>query len=113
MTTHAQATRAVPRQGLWQRAIEALERASRQTHVVALRDGMIASVPIILIGSTFLLLGSQQEILAKYFPTLAESSFGKSYQESLPLILLPYRLTMGLLGLYIAFTLASSLAQQY
>ncbi|MBI3928860.1 MAG: PTS sugar transporter subunit IIC [Armatimonadetes bacterium] len=98
---------------VWQRAIDVLDRASKQHHVVALRDGMIASVPIILVGSTFLLLGQQAQVLEKYFPSVYNSAFGQWYVAAVPSILLPYRLTMGLLSLYVAFTIATALARQY
>jgi PTS system cellobiose-specific IIC component len=104
----------------WDRAVQALEAASRQHHVVALRDGMIASVPIILVGSTFLLLGAQGPVLKAYFsadggwlPNLVDTAFGRWYLDHTAQILFPYRVTMGLLALYIAFTIASALANQY
>lgn len=100
-------------QQLWKKVVDLLERASRQTHVVALRDGMIGAVPIILVGSTFLLLGAQSQMLTDYMPTLAASSLGKLYLANVQTILLPYRFTMGLLSLYVAFTIACSLAKEY
>lgn len=104
----------------WDRAIGLLERASKQHHVLALRDGMISSIPIILVGSTFLLLGAQGPVLQDYFagqvswlPDLCNSSWVKWYLANTQLVYLPYRLTMGLLALYIAFTIAAALAVQY
>jgi len=104
----------------WNKAVQALEAASRQHHVVALRDGMIASVPIILVGSTFLLLGAQGPVLKSYFngavawlPNLVDTAPGRWYLDHTAQILFPYRITMGLLALYIAFTIASALASQY
>lgn len=98
---------------LWQKSIDFLDRAAKQRHVIALRDGMIGSVPIILVGSTFLLLGAQGQVMQDYFPGLWASEFGQWYQRETPDILVPYRLTMGLLSLYIAFTIACCLARQY
>jgi len=98
---------------LWDRVNNWLSILSRQHHLVALRDGMIAVVPIILVGSTFLLLGSQQEVISKYFPALAETPFGIWYQANSQMILVPFRLSMGMLSLYVAFTIAASLAAQY
>lgn len=109
-----------PPQSFTDKAIACLEAAAQQRHVLALRDGMIASVPIILVGSTFLLLGAQGPILEQYFsgavswlPDLLHTEFGQWYLANTQLIYLPYRLTMGLLALYIAFTIASALATQY
>lgn len=81
--------------------------------MVALRDGMINVVPMILVGSTFLLLGSQADIIRQYFPALAQSPFGQWYAANVGLLLIPYRFTMGLLSLYAAFTIASCLAREY
>ena len=104
----------------WQAGVAFLERAAQQRHVLALRDGMIASVPIILVGSVFLLLGAQSEILTAYFngrvawlPNLADTALGQWYLAHTALFYTPYRLTMGLLSLYVAFTIASALAVQY
>lgn len=99
--------------GLWDRVVDLLDRASRQRHIVALRDGMIGAVPVILVGSTFLLLGVQGSVMKKYAPGLAASDFGQAYLEMAPAILLPFRYTMGLLSLYVTFTIAAALAKQY
>lgn len=80
--------------------------------MVALRDGMIGSVPIILVGSTFLLLGAQGEVLT-YIPGVEGSAFHRWYLDAVPMLLLPYRFTMGLLALYVAFTIAAALAKEY
>ena len=98
---------------MWTQIIDLLERASKQRHIVALRDGMIGAVPIILVGSTFLLLGAQKDVIATRFPGLAASAFGVWYAENYGLILMPYRFTMGLLSLYVAFSIAYALAKEY
>lgn len=100
-------------QDVWKKVVDWLERASRQTHVVALRDGMIGAVPIILVGSTFLLLGAQGGVIEKYLPGVAASGFGQWYKAMVPTLLLPYRFTMGLLALYVSFTVACALAKEY
>ncbi|MGE0491266.1 MAG: PTS sugar transporter subunit IIC [Vulcanimicrobiota bacterium] len=103
-------------QEVWAKIIALLDRASKQHHIVALRDGMIGSVPIILIGSTFLLLGAQTQMIDeidKLLPGFAASGLALSYKAHVPLLLMPYRFTMGMLSLYVAFTIASSLAKQY
>ncbi|MGM9999319.1 MAG: PTS sugar transporter subunit IIC [Candidatus Bruticola sp.] len=100
--------------------VELLEKFATQRHVLALRDGMLGSVPIILLGSTFLLLGAQSEVLTQYFgggvswlPNIVDSTFGRWYLANSADFYIPYRLTMGLLGIYIAFTVAAALAKQY
>ncbi len=100
-------------QKYWEVIVDLLERASQQRHILALRDGMIGSVPVILVGSTFLLLGAQGPVLTKYFPELAASPLGLWYLELVPSLMLPFRFTMGLLSIYVAFTIAAALAKQY
>lgn len=106
--------------GFIDKAVAVLEKLASQRHVLALRDGMLASIPIILVGSTFLLLGAQGDVINQYFsgnvswlPNLAATSFGQWYLANSGDFYVPYRLTMGLLGLYIAFTVACALAKQY
>lgn len=102
------------------KCVELLEKFAAQRHVLALRDGMLGSVPIILVGSTFLLLGAQGDVLTQYFggeiawlPNLVDTAFGQWYLANSADFYIPYRLTMGLIGLYIAFTVAAALAKQY
>lgn len=90
-----------------------LSKVAEQRHLIALRDGMLASIPIILVGSTFLLLGSQWEVINKYFPTIANSNFGQWYSANQGNILIPFRFTMGMLSIYVAFSIACSLAKSY
>ena len=99
-------------QQVWTKIVAFLEAASKQRHMIALRDGMIGAVPIILVGSTFLLLGAQTDVLA-YIPGMKETAFFAWYKSAVPMLLLPYRFTMGLLALYVAFTIAAALAKEY
>ncbi|MHB2015893.1 MAG: PTS sugar transporter subunit IIC [Candidatus Xenobia bacterium] len=88
---------------------------TQQRHMVALRDGMINVVPVILVGSTFLLLGSQWDVIKKYgSPALQAAAWVVQYHTVVaPKLLLAYRLTMGMLGLYVAFSIAICLAREY
>lgn len=88
-----------------------LEKISQHPYIIALRDGMIAVVPIILVGSCFLLIGQQGQVLEDYLGVSQE--FLTRYNELVPTLLIPYRLTMGLLALYTAITVANSLAKAY
>lgn len=99
-------------QQVWAKIVALLEAASKQRHMIALRDGMIGAVPIILVGSTFLLLGAQTDVLA-YIPGMKDSAFFAWYKTAVPMLMLPYRFTMGLLALYVAFTIAAALAKEY
>ncbi len=88
--------------GLRDRLAYAGERMAAQRHLLAVRDGVIAALPLILIGSTFLLLAQPpsarlQAWLAPYAPAL----------------LAPYRMLGGLVALYACFGTARSLARSY
>jgi PTS system cellobiose-specific IIC component len=98
--------------GLWQKVVDLLETASEQRHIVALRDGMIGSIPVILVGSTFLLLGVQGAWM-KDVEWIANSAFYAWYTGIAGTLLIPYRFTMGILSLYVTFTIAAALAKQY
>ena len=94
-----------------------LGRLARQRHLIALRDGIISAVPIILVGSTFLLVGAQKPVCqfvdANWIPGFLHWPVVAWYMANADVIMMPYRLTMSLLSLYVAFTVAGSLAKQY
>lgn len=94
--------------------LDLLARMARQHHLVALRDGVISAVPIILVGSTFLLVGSQADVVRKMLPdSVQQWELVKWYLGHEAVFFVPYRLTMSILSLYVAFTIAASLAKQY
>ena len=81
--------------------------------MVALRDGMIGVVPVILVWSTFLLLGSLDQMF-DYVPLLKGTPFQRWYVDvAAPVLMIPFRFTMKLLALYVAFTIAAALAKEY
>lgn len=96
-----------------EKIFDLLGKMAKQRHLVALRDGMLAAVPLILVGSTFLLLGSQREVLTNFLPGVAQSAFGQWYALHWGDILVPFRFTMGMLSVYVAFAVAASLAKSY
>ncbi|MBM3463362.1 MAG: PTS sugar transporter subunit IIC [Armatimonadetes bacterium] len=93
--------------------LEALGRLTRQKHLIALRDGIISAMPIILVGSTFFLLGAQNQLVSYLQAKGASNGFFDWYLANSAVLLVPYRLTMGILSLYVTFTVAASLARQY
>jgi cellobiose PTS system EIIC component len=96
--------------------LDRLHRLTRQPHLVAMRDGIISIMPIILVGSTFLLLGAQKDVvrlLVAQHPDLGRWGLVTWYLEHAAQLLIPYRLTMQMLSLYVAFTVGASLASQY
>lgn len=74
-------------------------------YLLAIRDGVVAALPLIIVGSFFLIAA---------FPPLPPSwplcQFLKSHAET---ILLPYRMTMFIMALYVVFSMGYSLARSY
>ena len=80
----------------------AAERLARQRHLVAVRDGIVGALPLVLVGSLFLLAAQPpwpalQRLVAPYSATL----------------LLPYRALGGCIALWVTFGTAHALARSY
>ena len=74
------------------------EKISRNIYLRAIRDGFIASMPVILFSSIFLLI--------TYVPNI----FGFSWSDStVEMLMKPYNYTMGVVALLVAGTTAKSL----
>ncbi|UOY92523.1 PTS sugar transporter subunit IIC [Ectobacillus sp. JY-23] len=82
-----------------------MARLSEQKHLRAIRDGVISALPFIIIGSLFLIIA---------FPPVAkDSALAIWAQKHIFEILIPYRLTMFIMSLYIAFGIGYNLAKSY
>ena len=80
----------------------AAERLARQRHLTAVRDGVVGALPLVMVGSLFLLAAQPpwpalQRLVAPYTATL----------------LLPYRALGGCIALWVTFGTAQSLARAY
>ncbi|AJQ59089.1 PTS lactose transporter subunit IIC [Bacillus thuringiensis] len=82
-----------------------MARLSEQRHLQAIRDGVISALPFIIVGSFFLIVA---------FPPLPKDSFISVWAlKNQTSILIPYRLTMFIMSLYIAFGIGYNLAKSY
>lgn len=82
-----------------------MARLAEQRHLLAIRDGVISALPFIIVGSFFLILAS---------PPLPESwEITKWATGHADAILIPYRMTMFIMSLYVAFGIGYNLAQSY
>ncbi|MBC6973482.1 PTS sugar transporter subunit IIC [Bacillus sp. Xin] len=82
-----------------------MARLSEQRHLQAIRDGVISALPFIIVGSFFLIVA---------FPPLPKDSFISIWAaKHITSILIPYRLTMFIMSLYIAFGIGYNLAKSY
>lgn len=77
-------------------------KISEQRHLKAIRDGIIAAMPLLIIGSVFLIISDP--------PIESWSSFMEPYAEKLTI---PVNATFEILGLVAVFGIAYSLARSY
>ncbi|MDF0478933.1 PTS sugar transporter subunit IIC [Vagococcus sp. PNs007] len=75
---------------------------SEQKHFRAIRDGIISAMPLIMIGSFFVLMVN--------FPIPMWTEFIAPY---VPKLMLPYRVTVGMMSVYAAYGMGGSLAKSY
>lgn len=78
-----------------------------QRHLQALRDGIILTMPLIIIGSIFLILGF---IPIKGYPEFMASTFGDAWMTKL---LYPVSASFDIMALIAGFGIAYRLAEQY
>lgn len=81
-----------------------MAKLSEQRHLRAIRDGIVATLPLIIVGSIFLIIAIPP------FPASWNIAWPKHIQFQ---ILLPYRMTMFIMALYAVMGIGSSLAKSY
>jgi cellobiose PTS system EIIC component len=79
-----------------------MTKLSEQRHLRAVRDGIVSTIPLIIVGSFFLIIA--------FPPVPALAAIVKPYAGK---ILLPFRLTMGLMALYASHSIGYNLAKSY
>ena len=80
-------------------------KLANQRHLKAVRDGIIATLPLIIVGSFFLIIAN---------PPLPESwGIYTFLKEHAATILLPYRMTMYIMTMYATFGIGYSLSKSY
>lgn len=77
-------------------------KIGQQRHMTAIRKGIIATLPLTIVGSFFTILSNM--------PIPAVANFLAPYQAILDI---PFRFTVGILSLYATFGIASALAESY
>lgn len=100
-----------------------ISKLAEVKYLRAVRDGIVAILPLIIVGSFFLLLGQLPvDAFAEYYthkgldiavanPGLA--NFIVWYKTKIGILLIPYRLTIKLMALYASFTIGYYLAKAY
>ncbi|WCG81494.1 PTS sugar transporter subunit IIC [Pectobacterium sp. A5351] len=86
-------------------------KISNQRHIIALRDGFIAAMPFLIVGS-FMLIFAHPPFDENTSSTFGRMwlGFAKRYSEEL---LMPFNMTMGLMSIFITGAIAYNLAQMY
>lgn len=82
--------------------IPVMTRLSEQRHLRAVRDGIVSTIPLIIVGSFFLIIA--------FPPVPALAAAVKPYTAK---ILVPFRMTMGLMALYASHSIGYHLAKSY
>ncbi|MEG2503660.1 MAG: PTS transporter subunit EIIC, partial [Carnobacterium sp.] len=79
-----------------------MAKLAEQKHLKAIRDGVISTLSLILVGSFFLIIANPP------IPSWAEAI--APYTAN---IVIPFRITMGLMSIYAAYGMGYSLAKSY
>jgi len=80
-------------------------KLSRQRHLQAVRDGIIATLPLIIVGSFFLIIAVP--------PLPANWAITEFLVSNAGTIMLPFRMTMFIMSIYAAFGIGYSLSTSY
>lgn len=85
-----------------EKLVPPMAKIGTQRHLLAIRNGVVSTLSLILIGTFFMVfinlpIDSWKEALAPYSET----------------IVMPYRMTMGLMAIYATFVMGSDLAKSY
>lgn len=85
-----------------EKLVPPMSKLGTQRHLLAIRNGVVSTLSLILIGSFFLIFVNipykpLADLLAPYSATIA----------------LPFRMTMGLMAIYATFIMGSDLAKSY
>ncbi|AEM77855.1 PTS sugar transporter subunit IIC [Thermoanaerobacter wiegelii] len=78
------------------------EPIGRERHMVAVRDGFVGAMPFFIVGSFFILFANP--------PVQSWADAIAPYKD---LIMTPFRMTMGIMSIYVCFALAYSLSKSY
>lgn len=82
-------------------------KVANQTHLQAIRDGLVMSMSLIIVGSVFLIIGN---LPIPGYPDFMASIFGVGWKQALSI---PVNATFGLLGLFVSVGVAYRLAEKY
>ena len=82
-----------------------MEKLAQQRHLRAIRDGIVATLPLIIVGSFFLIIAMP--------PLPQDWEIYQFLNGNAATIMLPYRMTMFIMTIYATFGIGYSLAESY
>lgn len=82
-----------------------MEKLGRQRHLQAVRNGIVATLPLIIVGSFFLIIAMP--------PIPQDWELYQFLNGNAATIMLPYRMTMFIMTIYATFGIGYSLAESY
>ena len=92
-------------------------KLGNQRHLASIRDGMVVSIPLSILGGVCLIIGTppfKPEMLPDWgFVSDMLMGWYNWAQVNKAAITLPFKMTMALMGLFIAFAIAYHLAKRY
>lgn len=94
-----------------------VNKLAAQRHLTALRNGMVSSIPLSILGGVSLIIATPpfnpDQSGDGNFLTRLLTIWYEWAQRNSEVLRLPFMMTMGLMGLFIAFSIAYNLAQEY
>ncbi|MCT7721676.1 MAG: PTS transporter subunit EIIC [Lactobacillus crispatus] len=82
-----------------------LSKISEQRHLRAIRDGVVSAIPLIIVGSFFLIIA---------MPPIPENwAYHVWATAHVQQIMIPYRMTFWIMSLYICFGIGYNLSKSY
>lgn len=92
-------------------------KLGNQRHLAAIRDGMVVAIPLSILGGVCLIISTppfKPETLPNWgFISDMLMGWYNWAQVNKPLLQLPFNMTMALMGLFVAFSIAYHLAKKY
>ncbi|WP_054639240.1 PTS sugar transporter subunit IIC [Lactococcus fujiensis] len=82
-----------------------MAKLSQQRHLQAIRNGVVSALPFIIVGSIFLIIAMP--------PVPATWGIAKWAAANITQIMIPYRLTMYIMTIYMTFGIGYNLAKSY
>lgn len=96
---------------LEEKFVPIIAKFGNQRHVLAIRDGFISAMPLMIVGSFLLILAFPPfQEGTEFFLAKAWINFANKYFDNL---MMPFNMTMGIMTIFISIAIGYSLAKSY